>query len=161
MIGGSPMSDRSNPRPTLGDDADALRAAEAAVEALVADLQAGADGADAERSDRSFAGDVAWGGPFGTTVDGAEELLAIHRRLKAKGVARRSRYEVRRVLAPAPGLAVAHVARLALDERGEPIPPQDGFSEMALYVLVERDGEWWLAAGQNTPLRPDRAAGGH
>jgi len=21
---------------------------------------------------------------------------------------------------------------------------------MAMYVLVERDGEWWLAAGQNT-----------
>jgi hypothetical protein len=21
---------------------------------------------------------------------------------------------------------------------------------MAMYVLVERDGEWWVAAGQNT-----------
>jgi hypothetical protein len=25
---------------------------------------------------------------------------------------------------------------------------------MALYVLVRRDGTWWLAAGQNTPVRP-------
>jgi hypothetical protein len=28
------------------------------------------------------------------------------------------------------------------------------FSEMAMYVLVRRDGKWWLAAGQNTPIRP-------
>jgi len=27
-----------------------------------------------------------------------------------------------------------------------------GFSEMALYTLVERDGRWWLAAAQNTPI---------
>jgi hypothetical protein len=27
------------------------------------------------------------------------------------------------------------------------------FSEMALYVLVRRGGVWWLAAGQNTPIR--------
>ncbi|WP_238981380.1 hypothetical protein [Williamsia herbipolensis] len=26
------------------------------------------------------------------------------------------------------------------------------FSEMAMYVLVRRDGMWWLAAGQNTPI---------
>lgn len=25
---------------------------------------------------------------------------------------------------------------------------------MALYVLVRRDGQWWLAAGQNTIVRP-------
>lgn len=28
------------------------------------------------------------------------------------------------------------------------------FSEIALYVLVKRNGTWWLAAGQNTPVRP-------
>ena len=31
------------------------------------------------------------------------------------------------------------------------------FSEMAMYVLVRRKGEWWLAAGQNTPIRPGGA----
>jgi hypothetical protein len=62
-----------------------------------------------------------------------------------------------KVLALAPGIAAAQVRRVALDPDGQPIEPSDdvtgSFSEMALYVLVRRDGVWWLAAGQNTPIR--------
>jgi hypothetical protein len=53
----------------------------------------------------------------------------------------------RRHPSPLPGVAIAHVRRDDLfadkDHR---------FSEMAMYVLVQRGGEWWLAAGQNTPI---------
>jgi hypothetical protein len=31
---------------------------------------------------------------------------------------------------------------------------------MALYVLVRRGGTWWLAAGQNTPIRLSEAPAG-
>jgi hypothetical protein len=60
------------------------------------------------------------------------------------------------VLAPTPDVAIAHVRRVALGADGQPIPIDDAtvFSEMAMYVLVRRDGKWWLAAGQNTPIRP-------
>jgi hypothetical protein len=55
-------------------------------------------------------------------------------------------------------VAVAQVRRQAVDDRGKPIEPTDGtngaFSETALYVLVRRDDSWWLAAGQNTIIRP-------
>ena len=34
------------------------------------------------------------------------------------------------------------------------------FSEMAMYVLVERGGQWWLAAGQNTPVAERPAPAG-
>jgi hypothetical protein len=55
---------------------------------------------------------------------------------------------------------VAQVARLALDPSGDPVPPSSeddaSFSEKAMYVLVCRNADWWLAAGQNTRMRPWR-----
>ena len=67
-----------------------------------------------------------------------------------------SRYQTEQVMALAPDVAVAQVRRVALHADGEQIPIDDvsAFSEMAMYVLVRRDGRWWLAAGQNTPIRP-------
>lgn len=130
-------------RPVLGDPV-AQAAAQAAAARFAAELQNGLDTGDAEAYDRSFAADVLWGSPYGQIVAGADELLAIHRQLSA-GAAPPSRFEVVAVRSPAPGVAVAHIRRQALDD--------DGFSEMALYILIERDGRWWLAAGQNTPIR--------
>jgi hypothetical protein len=49
---------------------------------------------------------------------------------------------------------------LGLDDDGQPREATDSFSEMALHVLVERDGDWWLVAGQNTPARPGLSATG-
>ena len=100
-----------------------------------------------------------WGSPYGATVVGYDTLHAIHRGMHERGVpvaGASSRYQTVHVMAPAPEVAIAHVRRVALDTRGEQIPIDDAsaFSEMAMYVLVRRDGNWWLAAGQNTPIRP-------
>lgn len=146
-------------RPTLGSDSSATAEAIAAVDGLVAELQSGWDQRDADVTNRHFANDVMWGSPFGATVSGYEELHAIHTRLKAEGMGGpSSRYEVVQTLVPTPDVALAQVRRVALADDGQPIPAardQDGpFSEMALYVLVRREKEWWLAAGQNTPIRP-------
>jgi len=144
-------------RPALElGDGSTIDATEAA-EALAAELQAGWDTQDADASNRHFAADIVWGSPFGATVRGYDELHAIHLRLKKEqrgGPA--SRFEVVGVLAPAPGVAVAQIRRTALGADGEPLEPSADlsgpFSEMALLVLVRRDGAWWLAAGQNTPV---------
>ena len=88
----------------------------------------------------------------------ADRLHAIHQRLHASADRGDSRYEIVRVLTPAPDVVVAQVRRTALDEHGEAIPSLEGearFSEMALYVLAHRDGGWWLAAGQNTIVIAD------
>ena len=152
----------NQPRPTLNADENAVKEASDAVARLVGELQAGWDQQDAEITDRHLAADVAWGSPFGATVHGYDQLHAIHVKLKkqSKGGSS-SRFEVERVLVPAPGVAVAHVRRLALQPNGQPVEPSSDtsgiFSEMALYVLVRRDGTWWVAAGQNTPIRPGGA----
>ncbi|KUH86443.1 MULTISPECIES: SgcJ/EcaC family oxidoreductase [unclassified Mycobacterium] len=144
-------------RPTLSDDPRHLQEAQAAVDAFVAELQAAIDTGDAELYNAHFADDVLWGSPYGATVPGYDTLHAIHRRLFAAAVAGpRSRYEAVAVSAPAPGVAVAQVRRTALTEDGTPVPIEQEapFSEMALYVLVRHNGQWWLAAGQNTIVRP-------
>jgi hypothetical protein len=118
--------------------------ASSVAEAFAAQLQRGGEAADADQYDAWFADDIAWGSPFGATVSGLAELNAIHRRLMAEGAAPASRFEVVTALAPAPGVVLTHIRRQALDP--------DGFSEMALYALIHRDGRWWLAAAQNTPI---------
>jgi uncharacterized protein (TIGR02246 family) len=161
------MTDRSvstpQLRPTLELGAGPSTDARKAVLALVGELQRGWDLHDADLSNRHFADDIVWGSPFGATVRGYEELHAVHVRLKqqARG-GPSSRFEVVDVLAPTPEVVITQVRRVALDPTGAPIDPSNAltgsFSEMALYVLVHRDGTWWLAAGQNTPIRPPPAA---
>jgi uncharacterized protein (TIGR02246 family) len=150
-------------RPTLSADEHAIKEANDAVARFVAELQAGWDQRDAELTDRQLAANVAWGSPFGATVQGYEPLHLIHVKLKhvSTGGAS-SRFEVERVLVPAPGIAIAQVRRQALDPNGQPIEPSSdtsgAFSELALYVLVRRDAAWWVVAGHNTPIRAGGAA---
>jgi len=143
-------------RPNLSDDPNWTRAARDAVDDFVREPQASIDASDAERFNRHFSEDVAWGSPYGATVVGYNTLRSIHRRMFEHPVVGPSRYRTVYVSAPAPEVAIAQVRRDALDADGKPVPIDDPstFSEMALYVLVRRDGRWWLAAGQNTPIRP-------
>ncbi|WP_019928642.1 hypothetical protein [Nocardia sp. BMG111209] len=119
--------------------------ARAAAEQFAAGLQKAVEHDSADTYDAAFAEDVLWGSPYGATVDGYPTLNAIHRRLHTEHAAPPSRFEVVTARHPAPGILITHIRRQALDP--------EGFSEMAMYVLVERDGRWWLAAGQNTPIR--------
>jgi PPOX class F420-dependent enzyme/OxyR family protein/uncharacterized protein (TIGR02246 family) len=148
-------------RPVVGLEGAAAERGRRAVERQVEELQAGLGDGDAEVYNRHFAADVMWGSPYGATVEGYDTLHAIHARMHAAGNRSESRYQIVRVLTPAPSVALAHVRRDALDAHGEPIPSHEDeprFSEMALYVLVRREGAWWLAAGQNTVINVDRGA---
>jgi uncharacterized protein (TIGR02246 family) len=157
---GNRKEDRSmSKQPTVGI---ANARADAAVSAFAAGLQAGHDRRDAEVLNQRFASDVVWGTPFGALVDGYDQLHRIHARLQHQsGTSRTHRYEVRNVLAVTENVVIAHIARLALSFDGEPLPLSfdldQPFSEMAMYVLVRRGEDWWLAAGQNTPMRPGGA----
>ncbi|MBY8862132.1 SgcJ/EcaC family oxidoreductase [Nocardia sp. CA2R105] len=132
-------------RPNLHDPA-ADTTAQAVATDLAAELQKAGETADADRYDNSFAADVLWGTPFGALVVGHSRINAIHRRMmgQSKPVAPPSRFEVVAAASPAPGVVVTQIRRQAVEP--------GAFSEVALYVLVERDGRWWLSAAQNTPI---------
>jgi hypothetical protein len=95
-------------------------------------------------------------------VDGYDAIHAIHARMFASIPATpgASRYLVEHARFLTPEVAVAYVRRLRVDSaKGGPAPGTPGtpgsFDELALFVLVRRDGQWWLAAGQHVPDRRD------
>jgi hypothetical protein len=51
-------------------------------------------------------------------------------------------------------MAIAHIRRVALDPAGEQVHIDfaSAFSEIAMWVSVRRDGIWWLAVDQKTPV---------
>jgi hypothetical protein len=120
------------------------------VESFAAGLQAGHDQRDADILNGQFAADVVWGSPYGALSMGMSSstrfMFASNRNQPALRLS---------------GTTFATIARLALDDEGEPLAPSarsdQPFSEMAMYVLKRHDDAWWLAAGQNTPMRPGGA----
>jgi uncharacterized protein (TIGR02246 family) len=140
-------------RPVLGLDHD-----RAAVDDFVAGLQQAIDASDAARFNERFAADVLWGSPFGAVVEGYDDLHAIHSAMFGSvadgGDGTGSRYVVEHVRFPTDDVAIAFVRRdrVAATDAIEP-GRADGFDELALFVLVQRDGGWWLAAGQHVPDR--------
>jgi uncharacterized protein (TIGR02246 family) len=132
--------------------------AQAVVDAFVAGLQAGHEQRDADILNSQFAADVIWGSPYGALVDGYDQLHPIHVRFQQTATGKPPfRYQTRHVLPLGDDVIVAHIARVAIGGGGKPLPPSsdpgEPFSEMAMYVLVRRGDQWWLAAGQNTPMR--------
>lgn len=134
-----------------------------AVEKFVGGLQAAIDASDADVFNRQFARDVLWGSPYGAIVSGYDEVHSIHSRMfaaassrQARGEGGGSRYEIEHARLVVEGVAIAYVRRTSLAERGKEMPGRaDAFDELALFVLVRRDGAWWLAAGLHTPDRRD------
>jgi hypothetical protein len=85
-----------------------------------------------------------WGTPKGVVLAGYDVLNRIHHQMMGgRPVKPESRFELAQLREPAEGFVVAQIRRTALN---------GGFSEMAMYVLVQREGRWCLAAGQNTSV---------
>jgi uncharacterized protein (TIGR02246 family) len=115
-----------------------------AVAQLIATLQGGFDTGDADQYDSMFANDILWGTPKGQWLAGYSDLNAAHHRMmRGRPVHPVSRFELVQKTRPAPGVAVAHIRRTALN---------GAFSDVAMYVLVKREERWWLAGAQNTPV---------
>lgn len=140
-------------RPNLGRSAT-----REPIEAFVERWQAAIDAGSADAFNHQFANDVLWGSPFGAIAVGYDQIHAIHQRMFAtvEPVAGASRYHIEHVLTPADDLAIVYVRRVRqTQEPASDVTRPGSFDELALLVLVERDGRWWLAAAQHVPDRRD------
>src|SRR5271169_4331695 len=130
-----------------------------AILTVIATLERAVNTSDGDLFDSVLSEDVIWGTPKGQIVLGLDQLNPIHRRLAANSrqYGHSSRFTLEAVGFIGANVACASVRRTGLDEHGSPLDPsQAGDSivqEMALYVLVRRDGQWWIAGVQNTPVK--------
>jgi uncharacterized protein (TIGR02246 family) len=122
---------------------------EAAIRAIVADVQTAFNTNDPVLMNAHFAADASVVTAMGKRVTGIDAL----RRAAEEGMAAALRDEfVRYVVTDIrfirPDVALAYKEATATDADGEPI--ELDHSMVALYVLVKDDGRWLVAARQNT-----------
>ncbi len=128
------------------------------VNEFVQQLQKAIDTGNADLFNLNFAEDVLWGSPFGAVAVGYEQIHGIHSRMFSSivPVPGASQFVVEHVRFPTENVAIAYVRRIAQNRVSTIDQSQPGsFDELALLVLVERAGQWWLAAAQHVPDRRD------
>lgn len=130
------------------------------VKAFVAQLQTAVDQGDAQLFNQAFAEDVLWGSPFGAVVSGYEHIHAIHSQMfsRLRPVPGTWDYSIEAVSYPQTDLAIAYIRRQLVESRQEIKQAQEvelgkRFDELALIILIQREGQWWLAAAQHVPDR--------
>jgi uncharacterized protein (TIGR02246 family) len=121
----------------------------AAIEAIVADVERGFNENDPDLMDRHVAADATIVTALGRELHGRDEIVAA----TAAGLAgpladQRARYVVTDITFVRADVALAHKHAWAIDETGADIDV--GHAMVALYVLTEEDGRWWIRARQNT-----------
>jgi uncharacterized protein (TIGR02246 family) len=126
------------------------------VHTLIEELQQAIDTGDVDLFNKRFSKDILWGSPFAAVVSGYDQIHAIHARMfsRVKAGQNKSAYKIEQV-----GFLDEHVAVVYV--RRTSSPPRyandatGGFDELAIFVLIHRDGDWWLAAAQHVPDRRD------
>lgn len=132
-------------RPSAGD--------EAAIRAIVADVEAGFNATDAALMDRHVGDDATVVTALGRELRGRAAIDAASEAGLAGPLAdQRARYEVTGITLVRPDVALAHKRAWAIDAAGADLDV--GHAMVALYVLTKEDGRWWIRARQNTLVPP-------
>jgi uncharacterized protein (TIGR02246 family) len=130
------------------DDPD--RAADAeAIRQVVMDIEAGFNTNDVELSVRHFTADASAVSALGVRHTGRDALVEAHRAGYGGPLAdEHSHYEVDDVVFLGTDVALAHKRAWPASPSGELLAADPAM--VALYVMVRRDGRWWIAARANT-----------
>jgi uncharacterized protein (TIGR02246 family) len=130
-------------RPVVSELAESVEDLRA-IDDVFAEIQAGVSEFDAERVGARFTDNASFTTPAGHRFDGRQAINAHHRRQLAKPVEGfRTRIIREHATFPAPDTAVVFVRQEASTAAGD-------FANAGTWVLVKRDGGWWVHAVHNT-----------
>ncbi len=120
---------------------------------IITGIEAWMNGDELDLAVRHFAANATAVSVGGAHITGREALIEAHRR--AFATFKRDeyvRYELTDITFLAPDIAIAHKHARVADADGNITNPEPAM--IALYVLAKRDGQWWIAARQNTLVAP-------
>ena len=122
---------------------------EEAIRAIVADVERGFNDNDVARLTRHVAEDATIVDAVGREHRGRAEVVAASEAgLTGPLADQRARDVVTDITFVRPDVALVHTRAWAVDVEGRDVDV--GHAMVALYVLTEDDGRWWIRARQNT-----------
>ena len=133
----------------MGRPSEISAATEAAVRATVGSLERAFNAHDAIALSEHFAEEASWSTVAGQRLDGREAIADFAARKMPELADQFARYEVARLLPIRPDVFAVNVVQTPTTKSGGAV---DGAKAVALYVIAEEDGEWKIAAGQNSFL---------
>jgi uncharacterized protein (TIGR02246 family) len=143
------MTAPHHPAPTIGETASDHPDDTAAIARVIEDIEAGFNTNDADLLVGHFAEGGYAVGVTGVVLSGRAEMLEATRQLLAGPLREQyARYEIDDLRFPRPDVAIVRKLARAIDAAGTDIDLDH--TMVALYVLLKRDGRWWVAARQNT-----------
>jgi uncharacterized protein (TIGR02246 family) len=140
-------------RPNISKSYDTLP-----IQKFIAEMQEAIDTGNAVLFNKYFAKDILWGSPFAAVASGYDQIHSIHKQMFAsiKPVRGVSTYEAEHIRFVSETVAIAYVRRIAKNQKvSDDMIKPGSFDELALFVLVKENGQWWLAAAQHVPDRRD------
>lgn len=118
------------------------------IEKLVATVQHAQQNELAEEFINLFREDAIWTTAHGKRLTGRDEIASFTRKvLPGASKEATATYEVAHVLFIRPDVAAVKIRQRPVTPAGEPLDQNEG---SPLYILSKEDGEWKIAAGQNT-----------
>ena len=116
---------------------------------VVRDIETGFNTNDVELCVRHFTADASAVSALGVRTTGRDALVEAHRAGLGGPLAdEHAHYEVDDVVFLHRDVALAHKRAWATTPTGELLAPDPAM--VALYVMVRRDGRWWIASRANT-----------
>ncbi|MEW1750645.1 SgcJ/EcaC family oxidoreductase [Streptomyces angustmyceticus] len=135
------MTDRPDTQGVQTNNDDARLIAE-----IFSDLGSAFAEHDAAKFDERFTADIVFTAVNGTRFFGWEEIHAYHNeRLTGHAEGINTWYEIERITFPTSDVAVVFFR--------QPIVVSEHMrANVGTWVLVKREGQWWISAGQNTAV---------